>query len=111
MGEEGEILMDKTVYLILIAIMGLLILGTVSSSAASKHYTTSQVNIDLYLQEDGTLHVKQNISCDSDSVFFSSIFKTIPVTGHQKLQNLRVFAEGAWLCKILVGFDFFIFVF
>jgi uncharacterized membrane protein len=92
--EERMILMDKRIYIILIAIMSLIILGTISSSAASKHSTTSRVNIDLYLLEDGTLHVKQNISCDSDSIFFSSVFKEIPVTGHQKLQNLRVFAEG-----------------
>ncbi len=88
--------MDKKVYLTLIIFFSLSILaGAGVSSAADRSYSIPLINEDLFLQNDGTLHVIENIHY-SFSGTYNGIYRDIPVTAPQQLTNINVTSEGAY---------------
>ncbi len=88
--------MDKRVYITLIAIITISILaGAVSSSSADRSYTIPFINMDLYLLENGTLHVNETINYNFSGTY-NGIYRDIPINGSQQLENINVTAQGAY---------------
>ncbi len=88
--------MDKTVYLTLIILFSLSIFaGAGASFAADRSYTIPLINEDLFVQNDGTLHVKEVIHY-SFSGTYNGIYRDIPVSGPQQISNIKVTADGAY---------------
>ncbi|HSQ02053.1 MAG TPA: DUF2207 domain-containing protein [Methanobacterium sp.] len=88
--------MDKKVYIILILFFSLSILaGAGASFAADRSYSIPLINQDLFVQNDGTLHVEEIIHY-SFSGTYNGIYRDIVVTGPQVLTNINVSAEGAY---------------
>ncbi len=89
--------MDKTVYLALIIFFSIsLLAGTGASSAANDNsYTIPLINEDLYVQSDGTLHVKEVIHYSFIGTFHG-IYRDIPLTGSQHISDVKVTSTGAY---------------
>jgi uncharacterized membrane protein len=89
--------MDKTVYLSLIIFFSIsLLAGTGASFAASDNsYTIPQINEDLFVQNDGTLHVKEVIQYSFIGTYHG-IYRDIPLTGSQQLSDIKVTTDGAY---------------
>ena len=78
--------MDKTVYLALTIFFSIsLLAGTGASFAANDNsYSIPLINEDLYVQSDGTLHVKEVIHYSFIGTFHG-IYRDIPLTGSQQI--------------------------
>jgi uncharacterized membrane protein len=89
--------MDKTVYLALTIFFSIsLLAGTgVSFAANDNSYTIPLINEDLYVQSDGTLHVKEVIHYSFIGTFHG-IYRDIPLTGSQQISDVKVTSEGAY---------------
>jgi uncharacterized membrane protein len=89
--------MDKTVYLALIIFFSIsLLAGTGASFAANDNsYTIPLINEDLYVQSDGTLHVKEVIHYSFIGTFHG-IYRDIPLTGSQHISDVKVTSTGAY---------------
>jgi uncharacterized membrane protein len=88
--------MDKRVYFLVIAIFALsLMAGIGSSFAADRSYSIPYINMDLFLQDDGTLHVKEVIHY-SFSGTYNGVYRDIPVSGQQQLTNIQVSTPGVY---------------
>lgn len=75
-----------------------LFIFSVSGGAAfadDRSYSIPLINSDLYLQDDGTLHVKETIHYSFTGTY-NGINRNIPVTGNQQLQNIKVSTQGAY---------------
>lgn len=92
--------MDKRISIVLIAIIMLSMIAFAgfstaksSSSSSSKSYSIPFINMDLYPQDDGSLHVKETIHY-SFSGTFNGIHRNIPISGNstvkQAIQNIKV---------------------
>lgn len=87
--------MDKRFISSLILISLLLVTATGIAYAADRSYTIPSINMDLYPQEDGSLHVKETIHY-SFSGTYNGIYRDIPLNGTQELQNVNVSTQGAY---------------
>ena len=89
--------MDKTVYLALTIFFSIsLLAGTgVSFAANDNSYTIPLINEDLYVQSDGTLHVKEVIHYSFIGTFHG-IYRDIPLTGSQHISDVKVTSTGAY---------------
>jgi uncharacterized membrane protein len=88
--------MDKKVYLTLIIFFSLSIFaGAGASFAADRSYTIPLINEDLFVQNDGTLHVTEVIHY-SFSGTYNGIYRDIPVNSSQKISNIKVTSLGAY---------------
>lgn len=88
--------MDKKIYLILITIISLSLVASAGASfAADRSFTIPFINMDLYLQDDGTLHVKETIHY-SFSGTYNGIHRNIPLSGSQQIKNVKVSTQGAY---------------
>ncbi len=87
--------MDKKIYLSLLIISLLLITSLDAASAADGSYTIPFINMDIYPQEDGSIHVKETLHY-SFSGTFNGIYRDIPLSGTQQLQNIKVSSQGAY---------------
>lgn len=88
--------MDKKVYLTLIIFFSLSIFASAGASfAADRSYSIPLINEDLFVQNDGTLHVKEVIHY-SFSGTYNGIYRDIPVTDSQQLSNIKVTSDGAY---------------
>ncbi len=88
--------MDKKVYLTLIIFFSLSIFaGAGASFAADRSYTIPLINEDLFVQNDGTLHVTEVIHY-SFSGTYNGIYRDIPVNSSQKISNIKVTSQGAY---------------
>jgi len=52
-------------------------------------------DIDLYLQDNGTLHVKETFHYSFNGTCYE-IYKRMPLTGNQQFQNLKVSTQGVY---------------
>ena len=94
--------MDKKVYLTLIIFFSLSVMaGAGASFAADRSYTIPLLNEDLFVQNDGTLHVVETIHY-SFSGTYNGIYRDIPVTSPQELTNIKVSADGAYTSYKLI---------
>jgi uncharacterized membrane protein len=88
--------MDKKIYLILIAIFALsLAAGAGASSAADRSYSIPYINMDLFLQNDGTLHVKETIHYSFTGTYHRT-YRFIPIKDQQLLTNIKVSTPGVY---------------
>lgn len=87
--------MDKRIYLSILIISLLISAGLGIVSAADRSYTIPFINMDLYPQDDGSLHVKETIHF-SFSGTFNGIYRDLPLSGNQQLQNIKVSSQGAY---------------
>jgi len=88
--------MDKKVYLTLIIFFSLSIFASAGASfAADRSYSIPLINEDLFVQNDGTLHVTEVIHY-SFSGTYNGIYRDIPVNGSQKISNIKVTSQGAY---------------
>ncbi|MGC9517974.1 MAG: DUF2207 domain-containing protein [Methanomicrobiales archaeon] len=69
--------------------------GTTFAQDDDRSYTIPYANIDLYIQEDGTLHVKEKIHY-SFSGTFNGVYREIPIKSGERIENLQVYTEGAY---------------
>jgi uncharacterized membrane protein len=88
--------MDKKLFISL-TLLFLFILSILSGSAfaADRSYSIPNINMDFYLMDDGTLHVKETIHYKFSGTY-NGINRNIPVTGNQQLQNVKVSTQGAY---------------
>lgn len=94
--------MDKKVYLTLIIFFSLSVMaGAGASFAADRSYTIPILNEDLFVQNDGTLHVVETIHY-SFSGTYNGIYRDIPITSPQQLTNINVSADGAYTSYKLI---------
>lgn len=63
--------------------------------ADDRSYSIPLINSDLYLQDDGTLHVKETIHYSFTGTYHG-IYRDIPISGNQQLQNIKVSTQGAY---------------
>lgn len=88
--------MDKKHFISLILLF--LFIFSVSSGVAfadDRSYSIPLLNSDLYLHDDGTLHVKETIHYSFIGTYHG-IYRDIPITGNQKLNNIKVSTQGAY---------------
>jgi uncharacterized membrane protein len=93
--------LDKKINLILMIIITLSIMGSAgityakSSSSSSPSYTIPLINMDLYVQGDGSVHVKEVLHYSFTGTAHG-INRYIPLSGSQKIQNINVSTQGAY---------------
>jgi uncharacterized membrane protein len=73
----------------------LLVISVGNVSAADRSYTIPFINMDLYLQDDGSLHVKETIHY-SFSGTFHGVYRDIPISGSQDIQNIKLSTPGVY---------------
>lgn len=66
-----------------------------ASAAADRSYTIPFINMDLYPQEDGTLHVKETLHYSFEGTY-NGIYRDIPIGANQHIQNIKVSSDGAY---------------
>lgn len=80
----------------IILIFLLLLIGTISSVyAADRSYSIPGANIDLFVGDDGTLHVTEVIHYHFIGTFYG-IYRNIPIQSNQNIENIRVNVSGAY---------------
>ena len=89
--------MDKRIYIALTIFFSIsLLAGTGASFAANDNsYSIPLINEDLYVQSDGTLHVKEVIHYSFIGTFHG-IYRDIPLTGSQQISDVTVTSAGAY---------------
>ncbi|HTX61390.1 MAG TPA: DUF2207 domain-containing protein, partial [Methanobacterium sp.] len=87
--------MNKKSIAIIILISLLIAAGTGLAAAADRSYSIPFINMDLYPQEDGSLHVKETIHYTFSGTY-NGIYRDIPLSGTQELQNVNVSTQGAY---------------
>jgi uncharacterized membrane protein len=89
--------MDKTVYLTLTIFFSISLLACTGASFAANDnsYSIPLINEDLYVQSDGTLHVKEVIHYSFIGTFHG-IYRDIPLTGSQQISDVKVTSTGAY---------------
>ncbi|MGV8144431.1 MAG: DUF2207 domain-containing protein [Methanothermobacter sp.] len=85
--------MDKRVYLTLI--FTVLILSASLGVVAARSLSIPYINMDIYLKDDGSIHVKEVIHA-SFSGTYNGINRDIPLSGTQQIENVSVSSEGAY---------------
>ncbi|MCE5213791.1 MAG: DUF2207 domain-containing protein [Methanobacterium sp.] len=88
--------MNMRFYLTLLVLISLsLAICLGSAFAADRSYTIPSINMDLYLQDDGSLHVKETIHY-SFSGTFHGVYRDIPISGSQEIQNIKISTPGVY---------------
>lgn len=87
--------MDKKIYLTVLIISLVLFTSLGAVSATDGSYAIPFINMDLYPQDDGSMHVKETLHF-SFSGTFNGVYRDIPLSGTQQLQNIKVSSQGAY---------------
>ncbi len=87
--------MGKKIWLSVLIISLLLSAGLGTVSAQDRSYTIPFINMDLYPQENGTLHIKETIHYSFEGTY-NGIYRDIPLSDNQFLANIKVSAQGAY---------------
>lgn len=88
--------MGKKNHFILIFLLSFLILSsTASAFAADRSYSIPSINMDLFLQNDGSIHVKETIHYTFSGTY-NGVYRDIPLKNGQILQNVQVSTQGAY---------------
>ncbi|MDI6881307.1 MAG: DUF2207 domain-containing protein [Methanothermobacter tenebrarum] len=66
-----------------------------------RSYSIQAIDTELFLKEDGTIHVKETIHYSFNGTW-NGITREIPLRGSQAIQNLNVSADGAYVgsCEV-----------
>jgi uncharacterized membrane protein len=86
--------MDKK-HFISFTLLFLFTVSIFSTAAFARDYSIPSINEDLYPQDSGALHVKEVIHY-SFSGTYHGIYRDIPISGQQQLENIKVSAKGAY---------------
>ena len=88
--------MNQRNNLILIFFLSLILISSAGFAfAADRSYSIPTLNMDLYLQNDGSIHVKETIHY-SFSGTYNGVYRDIPLKDGQILQNVQVSTQGAY---------------
>ena len=87
--------MNKKILIALVIVSLLISAGAGVVSAADRSYSIPFINMDLYVQNDGSLHVKETIHY-SFSGTYNGIYRDIPISGTQQIENVNVTTQGAY---------------
>ena len=87
-------------HFIALSFLFLLIFSLLSSTAVAqddedRSYTIPYANIDLYLQENGNLHVKEKLHY-SFSGTYNGVYRDIPLKTGQRIENIQINTDGAY---------------
>ena len=88
MDKKNFIIRTVLISLILISFSGL-------AFAEDRSYSIPSLDMDLFLQNDGSIHVKETIHY-SFSGTYNGVYRDIPLKNGQILQNLKVSTNGAY---------------
>ena len=86
--------MDKR-HFISFTLLFLFIISVFSTAAFARDYSIPSMDMDLFPQADGSLHVKEIIHYSFTGTY-NGIYRDIPISGNQQLQNIKVSAQGAY---------------
>lgn len=86
--------MDKK-HFISFTLLFLLTVSVFSTAAFAKDYSIPSIDMDLFPQSDGTLHVKEVIHYSFTGTY-NGTYRDIPISGNQQLKNIKVSAQGAY---------------
>ncbi|MBM4240287.1 MAG: DUF2207 domain-containing protein [Euryarchaeota archaeon] len=97
--------MNKKMYLsiIFLVLFSLFITSSISY-AEDRSYSIPYVNIDLFLQENGILHVKEKIHYHFSGTY-NGVYRDIPLKSYERLENLKIYAEGAYSTYEVSDYD------
>ena len=72
-----------------------LVTGITASSAVDRTYSIPSLGIDLFLKDDGTVHVTETLHY-SFSGTSNEIYRNIPIKDPVKLENLKISTPGVY---------------
>ena len=94
--------MDKKNYIILITTISILLISLMGSAfAEDRSYSIPSINMDLFLQNDGSIHVKETIHY-SFSGTYNGVYRDLPLKSGQVLQNVKVSTDGAYSSEEII---------
>lgn len=94
--------MEKKNSIFLIATLSLLLLSlTGVAFAEDKSYSIPSIDMDLFLQNDGSIHVTETIHY-SFSGTYNGVYRDIPLKNGQILQNVKVSTQGAYYSQEII---------
>ncbi|MDO9045587.1 MAG: DUF2207 domain-containing protein [Methanobacteriaceae archaeon] len=86
--------MDKKHFISFIFIFLITISLCCSASFADNSYSVPLMNIDLFVLDDGSIHVKETVHYSFQGTFHG-VYRDIPLNG-QQVENLKVTSSGAY---------------
>lgn len=86
--------MDKK-HFISLTLLFLFVISVFSTAAFARDYSIPSIDMDLFPQNDGSLHVKEVIHYSFTGTY-NGIYRDIPISGNQQVENIKVSAQGAY---------------
>lgn len=94
--------MDKKNHIVVIATLSIiLLLCTGYAFAEDRSYSIPSLDMDLFLQNDGSIHVKETIHY-SFSGTYNGVYRDLPLKNGQILQNVKVSTQGAYSSQEII---------
>ncbi|NYB52966.1 MAG: DUF2207 domain-containing protein [Methanobacteriaceae archaeon] len=94
--DKNGLITAKRYLFILAVLLSFLILSSAGTAfAADRSYSIPSINMDLFLQSDGSIHVKETIHYSFTGTY-NGIYRDIPLKSGQILQNVKVSTPGAY---------------
>ncbi|MDI6723819.1 MAG: DUF2207 domain-containing protein [Methanobacterium sp.] len=90
--------MDKKHFIALILLFFVtisIIPGVTFAQDDDRSYSIPYANIDLFVEENGNLHVKEKLHY-SFSGTYNGVYRDIPLASGQKIENLKISIQGAY---------------
>ncbi len=95
MGKKGLIIGKKNHFILIVLVSFLILSCTGFAFAADRSYSIPSINMDIFLQNDGSVHVKETIYYSFHGTYYG-VYRDIPVQNGQKLENLKVSTPGVY---------------
>lgn len=95
--------MDKKSSILLIFTLSIFLLSFMGSACAEedRSYSIPSINMDMFLQNDGSIHVKETIHY-SFSGTYNGVYRDIPLKNGQILENVKVSTQGAYSSQEII---------
>lgn len=89
--------MENKLYILIITVLMsfFIITGVGASSYDDRSYSVPSINMDIFLNDDGTLHVKETLHY-SFSGTSNEVYRNIPIKDPAKLENLKISTPGVY---------------
>jgi len=95
MEKKNSILLIFTLSLFLLSLTG------VAFAVEDKSYSIPSIDMDIFLQSDGSIHVTETIHY-SFSGTYNGVYRDIPLKNGQILQNVKVSTQGAYSSQEII---------
>jgi len=69
--------------------------GMVFAQDDDRSYSIPKANIDLFIQENGNLKVRESLFYSFDGTY-RGVFREIPLKGNESIENLNIITRGAY---------------